>query len=322
MVARVDSKVEIADVTASDLATTAFDIGVWAAGYEKRSAWLISSRYRPLSVADWIRIEFEEDRAAHSAQETLGVKVGRLPNGGPGKRDWDGDWLSTWLRELRSAREKRDRTIDVFVDYSSMPRTVYGTLVMACMRSGYVRSLTLSYTPGDHAPEVNGSRRLDGLRPLVGLEGLPRHDREPAFVIGLGYDGCLSRALVEVFQIGHFSVLYGDPSVVDGGVERARRVNEALLDRAERVATAPAWSIGGSYLATKALCDWYLPRRDVVVIALGPKPHVIGTLLVSMLNPQVGFRWIKTGQSRPVEVTVPDSAVPFVSRLESRSIPG
>jgi hypothetical protein len=312
----MNSRFACATADAVNLPTLAFDLAVWAAGYEARSEWLVRSPFRPGSVDEWMKVEFEEDRHVHSAPRTLALDLGRLVGGRPGKRNWDGYWMATWSEELHVASRRRNRRLDVFVDYSSMPRTVYGTLIMACLRSQAVRSLTLSYTPGHYGSEVDGARRLDGLRPLVGLEGRSVHDREPAFVVGLGYDGALTRALMEVFQVGHFSVYWGDPGVTSDGAGRARAINAGILERAERHATAPAWSIGDSYVVAATLCDWYLPRRDVMLVPLGPKPHVIGGLLVAAMQPRVGFRWIKTGQSRPVEVKVPSAATPFVETIQ------
>lgn len=291
-----------------------FDVGVWAAGYEERSKWFIE---RNQDVADvWYRVEFKEDRDVLSAPQTLLVGIGNLLGAAPGARMYDGYWLDVWETMLKVEHKRVGRPLRILIDYSSMPRTVYGSFVIGCQRNPrLVDNATMLYVPGDHAENLDGSRSLNGLRALIGTEGSMRPHGAAAYVIGLGYDGVLAETVVDIFQVTRLSVLYADPGVTDNAVERACEANAEVIARAEFVRTAPAWAVSEALTGIRELCENYWDTHDTVVVPLGPKPHVLGALLACLEEPRVGFRFLRTGRVEPVEVVVPEGKGPFASTL-------
>ena len=311
----VPSEFRIEDLVPGSFSDQEYDIGAWAAGYEARSSWQIQSSYDPTRVDKWVRVEFVEGRGSHSAPQTLSIGRGELLGGKPGRRNHDGDWRARWESLLIAEWKLRERPLRVFVDYSSMPRTVYGPLVIACT-SGVVplESLTLAYVPGLHDSNVDGSRTIEGLRSLAGLEGRSSTGGTPAFILGLGYDGVLAEAIVELFQVDSFSCMYADPGVSTRAVERARESNRRLLDRSELVRTAPAWDCPSTTRIVRYLCDWYA-GRDVVLVPLGPKPQVLAAIIASIRYNAIALRFALTSRTHDVQVTVEGSARPYGTRL-------
>lgn len=198
-----------------------------------------------------------------------------------------------------------------------MPRTVYGTLLVECMRGSrsLIDSITLAYVPGSHASNVEGSRVVEGLRGLVGTEGASSHSGSTAFILGLGYDGAMVEAVVDLFQVSHFSCFYGDPGVLSDSVDRVLKANADVIEASDIVETTAAHSIGGAMRVVMKLHKWYAHRRDVLVVPLGPKPHVVGSLLAAAIDPSIGFRFPSGPIVWPVQVTVNSSTVPFMSRI-------
>jgi hypothetical protein len=309
------------DVDASIAASRAYDVAIWSAGYEQRSTWLVKSGFKPSNVLRWLRVEYEEDRTCFSGPDNLNVKVGDLFGNEIGKRYWDGHWLKAWRALYRSTAEQLGRRIDAFVDISSMPRTVYGTALLAALRfeRQSINSITICYVPGIYGPGISGSRRLDGLRSLIGTEGISLLDRDPAFVLGLGYDGILARAVIDVFQVAHFSALVAAPGVTAEAEGQSLMANADLLARCELVAGAPAMGIAAAYASFLRLADWYGGSRDVVLVPLGPKPHVVAAILAAMSRPEIALRWVLTGRFTPVDVAVPTGAIPYFFRLTCTS---
>lgn len=310
----------VSDLPPGSFAAERYDVGLWAAGYEERSSWLVQSRFCP--TADrWYRVEFEEHRDALSAPEALRVHLGALAGGKPGKRDHDGHWSSVWRTMLREECARVGRRIDVFVDYSSMPRTVYGPLLIECIAAPrLVRSLTLAYVPGHHGGNVSGSRSLEGLRSLIGTEGRFNTDKLPAFVLGLGFDGILAEALVTLYQVANYCCLVGEPGVTPDAVSRARDANRRLLSRSDLVATASAWSPVDACMQFVRLARWY-EGRDVILVPMGPKPHVVGSILASLWKRDLAVRFAQAGRTNPVQVSVSPDAVPFATRVENTTSP-
>jgi hypothetical protein len=308
--------IRIEDVSVLAALEQHYDLAFWAAGYESRSAWLVRSEFRPKSVEQWWKLEFEEHRDLLSGADSRTVDCGALMGGRPSRQNHDGEWVLLWRTVIDDAFRSADRPINVFVDYSSMPRAAYGALVVETIRQlrPKIKSITFAYVPGVHSDDIDGSRGIKGLRSLIGTEGESRFQRA-AFLLGLGYDGTLSETVVELFQASHFSTLYASPGATTDAVARVIAANMSILERAELIGTAPAWSIREAMDQYQRLADWYSGYRDVMVVPLGPKPHVLAGILMCAFKPMMGFRFPETTRVRPVEVTVPAGTIPYFASL-------
>lgn len=317
MAKRIELPLVVREPVAREGGEASYDLGLWAAGYEARSSWLVQSRFRPQDVRKWLKAEFTENRDVHGGERSRSVKCGELFGGKPGKQNHDGRWAALWDRTVETAAKAAGRRIDVFVDYSSMPRALYGTILVQSLTAlrKRIRSITFAYVPGHHSAEVNGSRGVTGLRPLIGTEGHCVHGRT-AFVLGLGYDGILSETMVELFQMTQFSCLYGDPAAGPDGVNRVVSANASVLSRADVVSTAAAMSVQSAAREIERLCDWYSSVRDVLLVLVGPKPHVLAGVLVAAVRQDVGFRFPQTSAVRPSDVVASPGVLPAVTVFE------
>lgn len=305
------ASIYINDILPSEATARNYDLGVWAAGYEARSSWLVSSAFKPDNVTRWLRVEFQSGRDALSAKRSLAVECGSVLGGGPGHANHDGHWATVWKKAIEAAYADCRRPLDVFIDYSSMPRAVYGTFLLESFRDlrRKMRSLTFAYVPGIHAADVEGARSVTGLRALPGVEGRCVRAR-PCAVLGLGFDGILAEAVVELFQLTHFSCLYASPGWGGVAEERVVTSNRRLLSRAELVGTAPAASVPRALAEVERICDWYKQLNDVLLVPMGPKPHVLACILAAVRQPEIGFRFPETSSVRPVQVEAVDNAIP------------
>lgn len=311
--------VEVDDVPGAHLSQMNFDVGVWAAGYEERSAWLVRSEYRP-QVARWYRVEFVEDRKALSAPLNLafGATLGEVLGGRPGNRAWDGYWGPVWQGLFSSIANALQRRLRVFVDYSSMSRAVYGMALLKALREckAYVEEVVFAYVPGSVYTGVHGSRAIEGVRALLGTEGISAAEGDCAFILGLGYDGIVAESIVDMYQASHVSVFYADPGVHPSSAERARAANASLIERAELVGSASIFTALETLRVIEQMRDWYA-GLDVLLIPMGPKPLVLASLLAVFADPSIGFRLPQTGFLAPVDVQVPEGAMPILTRIRS-----
>ncbi|MCE9580054.1 MAG: hypothetical protein K8W52_43465 [Deltaproteobacteria bacterium] len=292
-----------------------YDIGIWAAGYEERARWFIESSHARV-VRHWWRVEFIEDRDKYSAPTNINLGHGELLGREAGHRNWDGHWASVWRNAVLDFAHKLNRPVRILIDYSSMPRTVYGAFVLQCLAEPLpITELSMLYVPGQHAADVDGSRTLEGLRTLAGTEGRRHEARSPAYVIGLGYDGILAEAIVEFFQIGHYCCLLAAPGVTADAEPRAQNANRRLLRRADLSMCAPAIDCGETIRVLRRIQDWYT-GRNLVIVPLGPKPQVLAAIALAAGDDSIAVRFAQTGNSRPVQVTVPDGAIPHVTTLQ------
>lgn len=297
-----------------------YDLGVWTAGYESRASWLIESVYKPVHVRKWYRVEFLEDRGAYSAPQNLGLGLGEPVGGTPGSRASARHWLEGWRMAARETW--KGRPLRLFLDISSMPRTVFGSLLFLILRNHIapVESVTIAYVPGEYSDPYAGSRQFSGLCSLVGTEGVGTLLRgDPAFVLSLGFDGPLAETIVEIYQVGRFSSLLAFPGVSHFAEEEAVRVNRSILERSEHVAVASARDAEAAFWQLDSLVDWYRGVRDVVLVPMGPKVHVVASILLALSDQAVILRGIRGSNVRPVEVTVAPDAEPVFFRIVFRN---
>jgi hypothetical protein len=312
-------QISVRDIDATNLATAqSYDLGVWAAGYERRAGFLVQSEFKPSHVDTWRRVEFAEDRNILSARLNRKIDCGTVLGGKPGKRNRDGYWTELWFSEIKRLFRKKKRPVDIFVDYSSMSRAAYGSLLVGCLSElrGKVRSVTLAYVPGDYAGAMDGTHTLTGLRGLIGTEGTAGQHGATAFLFGLGYDGALADGIIDLFQVGHYSCLYANPGVANESVDLVVKANRSVINRSEVVATASACSISEAMSAISQLAAWYTDRYDVLLVPIGPKPHVVASILATMSDPRIGFRFPLFSRVKAVDVEAKQGTKPFVTRLE------
>lgn len=304
---------ELYDVSSQEAIQGSYDLGVWAAGYESRSSWLVESQYRPSTVRNWRRVEFVEHGRTPTAIKAKQTSLGTVFGGRPGRQNHDGYWLQAWLEEIRTARRGR-RGADIFLDITSMPRSFYGPLVVHVLRGTLagVRSITIAYVRGETYGEPR-ARCVEGLRGVLGTEGLSSHNSS-AFIIGVGFDGATAAAVVELFQVSAYACLVAANLNEPETLARVLEANERVLLQAQYVARVPTVSVGDAYQALSDVVDWYRGYHDLILLPLGPKPHVIAALSLCALDRELSFRFPRVTQSFPIDVT-PHRGEPYFARF-------
>ena len=309
----------VTDVAAEAMTLGHFDVGVWAAGYEQRAGWFIQSKLAPAGVERWYRAEFLENDQSLDGPRNRAVEIGEPFGGAPGHTEHDGHWIEVWNSVIDHHFRTDHAPVDILIDYSSMPRTVYGTaLVEACGRSRHkVRSITFVYVPGVHGADIDGARRLVGLRSLIGLEGAPSMvGRDVAVVLGIGYEGTLAEALIDTFEIDKFSCFVGGKGSKSKSLQRSLDANVSVTRLAERVLATPIRSVAQTMSVIQKLCSWYAGRKTTMLVPIGPKSHVLSAMLVALESREVGFRWPRTLRTRPTQVGVGSKPKLCVTRVE------
>src|SRR5262249_17875054 len=103
----------IRDIEAAAAMAMSYDLAVWAAGFEARSRWLVSSPYRPQQVSKWFRVEYAQDRGIFSAPQNLQIDLGALLGNTQGEPGWDGHWTVVWRNLFREQRRQFGRRLNI-----------------------------------------------------------------------------------------------------------------------------------------------------------------------------------------------------------------
>lgn len=183
-------------------------------------------------------------------------------------------------RLLELARRSLGR-FRVVVDYSAMPRFWYLPLV-PLLRIVPDLVLHYCYALGDYgdaksAYPVSAVGRVQG---VPGLEGL--HQTRPRFyVLGLGYDGAGTRALVRQLEIQRYAVFWAAPGASPDAAEIAQDRNRDLVENAALRFSSPLHDIVGLCSLLRRIAHETQLSDKLVLVPVGPKPHVLACGIVA-----------------------------------------
>ena len=184
-------------------------------------------------------------------------------------------------KEIIRFLKSTNATINVFIDYSSMPRTWYSRLPMELNKSvsAPIQFLyVLGEYPGDYSTY-----------PSAGIEsyssiGIPSlQDKKRLHVIGVGYDIVRTEALVSILDPEMYTVCSAYYSHDIEMRRKLRNINKKSIDQA--ISSHQFLIDDFSFMVAK-LCEItneYLAIGDVILVPDGPKPLIMAMSLIPQL---------------------------------------
>jgi hypothetical protein len=197
----------------------------------------------------------------------------------------DGLLVREHTRTLIKAALRVGRS-QVVVDYSSMSRMLYLCL-LDLLEAFPTLEFVFIYSAGlyETAPSFPVSCVGD-IRGVPGLEGLAFPTRPRLYVLGLGYDGIGTMALIERLEAERFVVFWTDPGVhVPEGARTPAEIvcvrNASLIRRASGRFTTDVRDVEGTYREICRIAHGTQSTHKLVLAPVGPKPHVLASALAA-----------------------------------------
>ena len=172
---------------------------------------------------------------------------------------------------------------DVFLDYSSMPRSWYcGFPLLLEKKQVLLNDIVLHfmYVAGDY-PEKYSACGIGSLRCFVG-QMLPYSVPNKTHVIALGYDVDRTQSLITKLEPNSLLACYAYTS--ENSKKQVEEVNEDILRRATASIALP---LNDFELMIKCLDEEITEQTrygQVVIIPDGPKPLILALSMVSLIN--------------------------------------
>ena len=230
-----------------------------------------------------------------------------------------GDWqqleaaVGSSVQELLA--EAGETTVEIHVDYSSMPRLWYCSLPQLLARIlRPLDTIYFWYTPG-HYPRVN--------YPTAGIKDFHIFAGGPSggplgrtHLFGLGFDRIRSRAIWSIVDPERLVCFYADPGTEPEYVTRVRKDNRHVLRAADHVFTVPLRDFVFTFSQISAVTYDFQRYGDVILVPDGPKPLI---LAASLIPYRQGMRGVtcyhvarrKVEEPRLVDVPPADEPVGF-----------
>jgi hypothetical protein len=288
-------------IDTEELSASKIDLLLVASGFEARSVFL-SSNLALERIPNKVAFGFKDRRIFSRDSNDIFFKKNDFAFFDNIDGD-NGETIACWLKEFLEYSAQRTNEITIVIDYSSMTRTWYASLLKALFlfsnRALKIRCIW-SYSPSIYTPPPRLSVNTHvGVMPgFCNLEGL---DKPIALVVGLGYDRVRGTGLVEYIEPQRTVLFYTDPAFDDQFVRDVKNNNSALFRMVDDCDMVPHpfsdldYTIGKIIDSVGDLSQSY----RVIVAPLGVKPFAL-LAMIALLQLKNADLWRVTGATRSV----------------------
>ncbi|HEX8902925.1 hypothetical protein [Vitreimonas sp.] len=161
--------------------------------------------------------------------------------------------------------------------------------------------IDFAYASGEYVGSYP-TRAVSQTIALLGFEGRADPNVESVALFGLGYDPITPPSVLEDLQPDwKYAFVAGEGD--DGGVARTLKLNKAILDELDGPPVIlPLMSIQQSYRTVGEMVAPHVGLRNCIIVPLGPKSHVLASLLVASRSEAVSCLYVKGGLNEPIDV--------------------
>lgn len=292
----------VSDLTSQELTSNEYDVAIVASGYEERCTFL-SEHVTPLRVRKAILLGFvdlseTEQRKANDRCLTDRWRMDPIPTSSE-----DESRVYDILRELPA---KGGKASHILVDYSSMSRLWYAGILNWARYGNGPQEIVLdfAYSVGKYE-ERSQPMIIHDMLAIPGCEGGALRSERSVAVFGLGFYGWASLCVLERLEADTVYAYLAAPPAFHTYPARVRKENKDFLEEPrvhKEVLEFPLRSVETSYRYLSELITPYRERDDITLVPMGPKPHVLASMLLSMRFPGVACLRISAERARPEKV--------------------
>jgi hypothetical protein len=291
---------QVLDFDVESFCKERYDVSLFASGYESRCIQ-VPGLIDPSKVANPLVFGFTEE--SHSGKREFNDKFY--------KERWcsetiplSGDDEKPIYEQLLKYTQSLDRPIHILLDYSSMSRLWYAAVLnwARFAASGKDVIIDFIYSMGKYE-ETKQSMVIREIASIPGCEGRAYRLRETVAVLGLGFHGMASLCVLDLLEADTVYAFIASPGSSEEYVSKTRELNKDLIHslKKKQLIELPFISIEKSY---RILAETIAPHRldgEITLIPMGPKPHVLTSILVSMRFQEVACLRV-SGAPNPLDV--------------------
>ena len=291
---------QIIDIDFDSVCEKRYDLSLFASGYESRSVY-IPSQIEPAMVANPLIFGFKEEQ--YSGQRIDNDKFySKRWNCNPILLSADGD--KPIYEHLHKHAKMISGSLYIIIDYSSMSRLWY-TAVLNWARFAPPNKeviIDFVYSMGRYEEE----KRPMIIREMVsipGCEGRAYRLRESIAVFGLGFHGLAALCVLDQLEADTVYAFLASPGSSEEYVVKTRKINKDLINshKTKAVLEMPLASIESCYRHLAETIAPHRPDGEITLVPMGPKPHVLASILVAMRFQEVACLRV-SGASDPLDV--------------------
>jgi hypothetical protein len=285
-----------------DIGWEEYDLIILASGFEARGCHLVklipSHAYGNCVVLGFFDDKNKLSRNANDEEyKNRGLSIIEFPSSGG---------YESFLRNILEdgvATKKGDK-FRVLVDYSVMTREWYAYILtwMSYSRSAKPATVDFVYAVGSYQGDFE-PMHIQSIGSIAGFEGVCAGPRSTAAFFGLGYDGNATLAVNELIEPDEITCLITDHGDVDHNESKVEKSNKEIIRLSGKAALRiPLAQIHEIFRALHGIFDAVPNDYQTIAVPMGPKPHVLATMLVALLLPKVTVLHARGSRDNPVDV--------------------
>ena len=273
-----------------------YDVLIVASGYETRARFLSENIRINASKKYAISFNTHEDKYSKQDNDSYFKNSGfELVIG-----DSDNAKCIHGLFETIFVELGQKKVVNLIVDYSSMSRVWYATLLDRIRNSSQFAELNIffCYTKGKFTEPPKEDKFNLLVEPIIGYSSLSIPNKPTALVIGLGYERNRAFGLKEYFDAETF-LFYTDSVKENSYSKDVEKKNEDLINKTkkENIFKFPIDDLNYTFSILMSLSQDLNDDYRVILAPCGPKIFTLLCLLVSLKNSEIDVWRISPGKS-------------------------
>lgn len=295
---------QVTDCSFVDLAGEKYDVAVLASGYEARCTFVPNIIERSKVIAPVVLgfkdLAETEPRKAHDEYfRTQWKSEPEIASAG-------NDYVIQLLLNRRLSEHGDVKRI--LVDCSSMSRLWYSGILNWARFGNSAEETVVDfvYALGRYEDEnENVPMVIEDMVSIPGCEGGVLQSQHSLAIFGLGFNGWAALSVLERLEADHVYAFIASPGASPDYPERVRTANKDFLEEPrvkQHVLELPLRSVETSYRFLSELVAPHRLKDSVTLVPMGPKPHILASILVSMRFPEVSCMRVSAKRTRPEKV--------------------
>jgi hypothetical protein len=263
-----------------------YDLAFFASGYESRSIY-VPSQVPSGNVRNAMVFGFKEEQKCEN----------RIRNDAHFAAIWNvnptlvsGDDERPIFDFLNHHSAGLDSPVKILLDYSSMSRLWYTAVLNWARFASFGKSVVIDfiYAVGEYRrnspPFV-----IRGMVSLPGCEGRAYRLRESVAVFGLGFHGDASLCVLDHLEADIVYAFLASPGSRTEYEKEVRERNRDLIEnrKIKHLLELPFDNVESCYRTLAETIAPYRPDGEITLVPMGPKPHVLASILIAMRFPEV-----------------------------------
>lgn len=269
--------IRIQDIKISDVYAEDYDLALFACGYEKRCTFLLGN-LDIVKIKEARVLKHLNNKTEDGFYENEQFFLDLFPDN---VVEVSANDLQLY-QILHSCQFEKD-SVRILVDYSSMSKMWYNAMFNWFKFEERVSSCIIDfvYTKGIYRNEFNPLLIHDILA-LPGCEGSFYNKDKTIALFGLGFDATVALTVFDRFEPDIVGTYYASPgSSVGDSIKVKEKNSQFLKSHADFTLKFPISNISAIVGELKELLTDNLGKDNIIIVPLGPKPHVLASIILS-----------------------------------------